>query len=148
MRRVVPLLTLVFLASPAMAQDADRPSVTAPPAPQAIERQAEPQVIEPSRASPGFAITGGDWRASKLIGANVLNVQDRSIGEIEDIILDNDGKVVSVLVSAGGFLGLGEKQVAITFKDLTMSRDEDGDTVVRTSLSQQALETAPDVATD
>ncbi len=86
-----------------------------------------------------------DWRTSKLVGSKVTNMQDQSIGAIEDVILDNDGKVVSVLISVGGFLGLGEKRVAVAFKDLLISRAEDGDPVVKVTLSKQSLETAPDV---
>jgi sporulation protein YlmC with PRC-barrel domain len=86
-----------------------------------------------------------DWRTSKLVGSKVTNMQDQSIGAIEDVILDNDGKVVSVLISVGGFLGLGEKRVAVAFKDLLISRAEDGDPVVKVTLSKQSLETAPDI---
>jgi sporulation protein YlmC with PRC-barrel domain len=90
-----------------------------------------------------------DWRASKLIGSSVTNMQDQSVGTIDDVVLDNDGKIVSVLVSVGGFLGLGEKRVAVAFKELLISRAEDGDPIVKVTLSKQALETAPDVgATD
>jgi sporulation protein YlmC with PRC-barrel domain len=90
-----------------------------------------------------------DWRASKLIGSKVTNMQDQSVGTIDDVILDNDGKIVSVLVSVGGFLGLGEKRVAVAFKELLISRAEDGDPIVKVTLSKQSLETAPDAgATD
>ena len=90
-----------------------------------------------------------DWRASKLIGSSVTNMQDQSVGTIDDVVLDNDGKIVSVLVSVGGFLGLGEKRVAVAFKELLISRAEDGDPIVKVTLSKQSLETAPDVgATD
>ena len=90
-----------------------------------------------------------DWRASKLIGSKVTNMQDQSVGAIDDVILDNDGKIVSVLVSVGGFLGLGEKRVAVAFKELLISRAEDGDPIVKVTLSKQSLETAPDAgATD
>jgi sporulation protein YlmC with PRC-barrel domain len=151
MRVTFPVLALFLLTGPALAQDPARPSETTPPPP--MSKPMEPQALETQpadqQATPQIiGVTAGDWRASKLIGASVLNPQDRAIGEIEDVILDNDGKVVSVLVSVGGFLGLGEKNVAVTFKDLTMSQSEDGDTIVRTSLSQQALETAPNVVTD
>jgi hypothetical protein len=71
-------------------------------------------------------------------------MQDQSVGAIDDVVLDNDGKVVSVLVSIGGFLGLGEKRVAVAFKELLISRAEDGDPLVKVTLSKQALETAPD----
>lgn len=88
-----------------------------------------------------------DWRASKLIGTKVTNMQDQSIGAIDDVILNNDGKVVSVLIGTGGFLGLGEKRVAVAFKDLLISRSENDNPIVKVTLSKQFLETAPDVGT-
>lgn len=88
-----------------------------------------------------------DWRASKLIGTKVTNMQDQSIGAIDDVVLNNDGKVVSVLIGTGGFLGLGEKRVAVAFKDLLISRSENDNPIVKVTLSKQFLETAPDVGT-
>jgi uncharacterized protein YrrD len=80
-----------------------------------------------------------------LIDRDVLNDQGQEIGEIEDIIIDNDGKVAGVLVSVGGFLGIGEKNVAMQFKDFTITRDDDGAPLVKSSISSQALESAPAV---
>ena len=56
--------------------------------------------------------------ASNLIGQAVYNCQDETIGDINDLVTDEGGKVVAVLVGNGGFLGLGEKDVAIGFEDL------------------------------
>ena len=47
--------------------------------------------------------------ASNLIGQSVVNSQDESIGDINDLVTDESGKVIAVLVGSGGFLGLGEK---------------------------------------
>lgn len=57
-------------------------------------------------------------RASKLIGAAVRNDANESIGDINEIILDKDGKVAAVVVGVGGFLGMGEREVALEFKSL------------------------------
>lgn len=140
MKRVLLAIPILALALPAYAQEPGRPTSPTPPVPQAVEPA-------PPAPAPRVAIAGGDWRASKLLGTDVTNVQGETVGEVKDVILDNDGKVVSVLVSVGGFLGLGEKDVAVMFKDLVISRSETGDPLVQTSLSKQALETAPDMAT-
>jgi sporulation protein YlmC with PRC-barrel domain len=55
----------------------------------------------------------GQWRSSKLIGVNIYNESNEKIGEVDDIILDKSGKVDNVIVSVGGFLGIGEHRVAI-----------------------------------
>ena len=45
----------------------------------------------------------------------------KSIGDINDLVADESGKVVAVLVGTGGFLGLGEKDVALGYEDLNSS---------------------------
>ena len=53
--------------------------------------------------------TGAD--ANKLIGRNIKNAQDETIGEVDSVYIDKDGKVDSVIVGVGGFLGMGEREV-------------------------------------
>jgi sporulation protein YlmC with PRC-barrel domain len=60
----------------------------------------------------------GEWRASKLAGVNVYNEANEKIGDIAEVILDRSGKVAHVILGVGGFLGLGEHYVAITFDKL------------------------------
>jgi sporulation protein YlmC with PRC-barrel domain len=61
----------------------------------------------------------GEWRASKLAGVNVYNDANEKIGDINDVILDRSGKVANVILGVGGFLGLGEHNVAVAFDKLT-----------------------------
>jgi hypothetical protein len=51
------------------------------------------------------------WRASKLIGVNVYNTQNEKLGDISEILLDQSGKVSSIVVGVGGFLGIGERDI-------------------------------------
>lgn len=60
----------------------------------------------------------GEYRASKLVGVNVYNQANDKIGEINDVILDKSGKVASVVLGVGGFLGMGEHNVAVAFDKL------------------------------
>lgn len=59
--------------------------------------------------------------ARKLIGRNIKNAQDETIGEIKSIYLSADGKVDSVIASVGGFLGIGDREVRIAWSDLKIS---------------------------
>jgi sporulation protein YlmC with PRC-barrel domain len=61
----------------------------------------------------------GEWRASKLAGVDVYNDANEKIGDINDVILDRSGKVANVILGVGGFLGLGEHNVAVAFDKLT-----------------------------
>jgi predicted outer membrane protein/sporulation protein YlmC with PRC-barrel domain len=60
----------------------------------------------------------GQWRASKLEGLDVYNTNDEKIGDISELILDNNGKIQAVIIGVGGFLGLGERDVAIPFDQI------------------------------
>jgi sporulation protein YlmC with PRC-barrel domain len=60
----------------------------------------------------------GEWRASKLVGVNVYNEAAEKIGDINDVILDKSGKTSKVILGVGGFLGMGEYNVAVPFEKL------------------------------
>jgi sporulation protein YlmC with PRC-barrel domain len=63
--------------------------------------------------------------ASKLIGTKVVSANNESIGDINDVIVDRGGQAVAAVVGVGGFLGIGEKDVAIPFKSLEFAnRDQ------------------------
>lgn len=84
--------------------------------------------------------------ASDLIGETVYtsNADNaETIGEVNDLIVGNDGMVDAALIGVGGFLGVGEKNVAVNYKDLTMSMDNDGDRVVVLATTREELEAAP-----
>lgn len=54
-------------------------------------------------------------RASKMIGSSVYSSQNANIGTVQDVIVDRDGRVASVVVDVGTFLGMGGKDVAVRF---------------------------------
>jgi sporulation protein YlmC with PRC-barrel domain len=57
----------------------------------------------------------GDWRASKVVGLNVYNDNNESLGSINDLLTDKSGNIKGVVVSVGGFLGVGTRLVAVPF---------------------------------
>lgn len=77
--------------------------------PQATQPQARPEAVQTDAAD-----------AKKLIGRNIQNRQDETIGEIKSVFIGPDGKVDSVMVGAGGFLGIGEREVRLPWKDLVV----------------------------
>ena len=60
----------------------------------------------------------GAWRASDLDGKDVYDPNGENIGSISDVIVSENGKVMAVLVGVGGFLGIGEKDVAVSMSAL------------------------------
>jgi sporulation protein YlmC with PRC-barrel domain len=63
-------------------------------------------------------------RASKIVGATVVNSNDESIGKIDDLVVNPDDKVTYAIVSVGGFLGVGSKLVAVPFDSLRTVKEE------------------------
>jgi sporulation protein YlmC with PRC-barrel domain len=57
----------------------------------------------------------GDWRASKIVGLNVYNNDNSSIGSINDLLTDKSGNIKAVVIGVGGVLGVGAHLVAIPF---------------------------------
>jgi sporulation protein YlmC with PRC-barrel domain len=67
------------------------------------------------------------WRASKLVGVAVMGADQKKIGKIEDVLVDHDGNAQTIVISVGGFLGIGSKDVAVPFK--TMKWQTEGRTI-------------------
>ena len=84
-----------------------------------------------------------DWRTSKVVGLNVYNAKAEKIGDINDLIVGSNGSISHVVVGVGGFLGMGEKNVAIPFNSVKMSRDENGRAKATVDTTKEALQSAP-----
>ena len=101
-------------------------------------------------ASAGFVQqqTPTEWRGSKLIGANVYGPDNNSIGEINDVIVAGDGQVKAAVIGVGGFLGVGEKNVAVPFNSLHVQRKTDSSAIekITVSYTKDELKNAPKFA--
>jgi PRC-barrel domain len=60
------------------------------------------------------------YRASKVIGSNVLNDANDTIGKIDDLLVSPDGKTPFAVLSIGGFLGLGSHMVVVPYESLKL----------------------------
>lgn len=60
----------------------------------------------------------GQWRASKIDGLNVYNNNNEKIGDISELLVDQSGKIEAVVIGVGGFLGMGEHDVAVPFNEI------------------------------
>jgi len=79
--------------------------------------------------------------ASKLIGRSVKNANNDTIGKIESVYLDANGKVDSVIVGVGGFFGVGERYAQLKWEDLQIS--DNGEKVVLNMTKDQLKAMAP-----
>ena len=86
--------------------------------------------------------------ASNLTGQTVYSPDDEEIGDINDLIINLDGTVEGVVIGVGGFLGMGEKAVAIEMSSLELSPPDDaGDIRLMLSTTREELEAAPEFVT-
>jgi len=67
-----------------------------------------------------------DILASTTIGKSAVNSQDEAIGDVNDLVTDRSGKILAALIGVGGFLGIGEKSVAVNFTDVRWQMDSNG----------------------
>jgi len=89
-----------------------------------------------------------DWRGSKLMGATIYGPDNASIGNVNDVLVDNTGKIRAVVIGVGGFLGVGEKDVAVPFDALNISRKPESSSIdkITVSYSKDDLKAAPKFA--
>jgi hypothetical protein len=80
---------------------------------------------------------------SALIGARVRNDANDTVGKVDDVYVDRSGAIKTVVLSVGGFLGMGSKDVAVKWSDLKYDRDGDS-IVLHTSATKDALKAMPD----
>ncbi len=84
----------------------------------------------------------GQWLVGSLWDKSVYNAAGKSIGELKDVLIDKDGKVTALVIGVGGFLGLGEKNVAVDFDYLQKNGGITPDRVTL-GMSEEDLRNAP-----
>ncbi|WP_102108269.1 PRC-barrel domain-containing protein [Oceaniglobus roseus] len=128
-------------ADPAASTTATEPAATENTDMAAGEEQAKPVEGQITMQGENTVL------AKNLLGSNVYSTADESIGEINDLIVNLDGKVDGVVIGVGGFLGLGEKDVAVEMSSLSVTTADNGDTRLVTSATRDDLEAAPEFVT-
>jgi sporulation protein YlmC with PRC-barrel domain len=84
----------------------------------------------------------GQHRATDLDGASVYDRENANLGDIKDMIIDADGRVVAVVLNVGATLGMGGKFVAVPFRDLKIAGDGGGRPRITISLTKEQLKSA------
>lgn len=145
---VCSAIALSLMSVPGFAQStaatnapADTLTTTAPAASAAPKTMVAP--LEISNQVLWYNQHTDEMRASKLIGTSVRNPAGESIGEVNEVLFDNSGKVNAVVIGVGGFLGMGEREVAITFSSLRVAHDADGRNVITVDATKDTLKAAP-----
>ena len=134
----------------AEGQPAAQPPVTAeePPAAQAPEQD----VAEEEQAPPAdmkFIEVQDEAQflaEDEVIGKDVVNMTDEEVGTISDLVMDQNQKLVGVVLSVGGFLGIGDKWVAIPVDQIEFPTAEEPARLLA-AVTEEQLKNAPDFMT-
>jgi sporulation protein YlmC with PRC-barrel domain len=101
------------------------------------QAQGTPQTVV--RYKVDIANVAVGFRASKLVGATVINDTNDKIGTVDDFIVTRSDRVVYAILSVGGFLGVGDKLVAVPFAELELTEDK----IVLAGATKESLKTLP-----
>ena len=119
------------MADPAMENadadmdDADESAAAASAAEKVEQQQAE-----------------NEWRVDWITGTSVTSPDGNAIGDINDLIVDSEtGEMKAAIIGVGGFLGIGEKQIALPWTDLTVNSDAQE---ITTDLTEEEADAAPE----
>ncbi|MEM8685892.1 MAG: PRC-barrel domain-containing protein [Pseudomonadota bacterium] len=137
-------LALLLAAAPT-ALSAQTAETTQPTQPPVAEVQAKDDAEAPAKPVQGQITTQSENTvlASNLIGAAVKSPGNETIGEINDVIVTTDGAVEGVVIGVGGFLGLGEKDVAIELAAISLETTQSGRATFVLNATREDLEAAP-----
>jgi sporulation protein YlmC with PRC-barrel domain len=86
-----------------------------------------------------------EWRMYNYIGQPVFNADGTKVGVVHDVMFEQNGKVTAVVISVGGFLGMGAKLVGVPFQAITYV-DKNGVRQITIPLTKEKLMHAPDYA--
>ncbi|RWK97295.1 MAG: PRC-barrel domain containing protein [Mesorhizobium sp.] len=121
-------------------------------APAPMDKTAEAPAATPDAAAPDQTKTAAidksaltempinEIRSEDLVGTTVYGANDVNVGEIGDVVLTGDKKVDAVIIDVGGFLGVGEKEVAVGMDNLKFMTDKDGNRYLYTNFTKEQLE--------
>lgn len=107
------LAATALLSTVAFAQ---APAPAAKDTPPTGQSASTPRAETP--ATPAQTQSSNEWRGSKVIGLYVYNDANERLGSINELLMDSSGKVSKAVIGVGGFLGIGESDVAVEFDQL------------------------------
>jgi len=112
---------------------------------QATSPSASSTASTPSTSGAKFVSSQqtNQWLSSKFIGIDVVGTDDKKIGDVSDVLFDQQGKVEAYVVGVGGFLGIGAKDVALAPSAFQPVKDNNNNERLKLSMTKEELEKAP-----
>ena len=132
-------------ATEAPATDVTQQPTTDPAQPtEPATAEAEAPASPPPSEAVIPAQAAGDVRAEKLIGMTVYDTNGDKVGQVKDILFNEQGQATGVVLSVGGVLGLGAKSVGLQWSEVDIQPDAE---VAKIQYNKDQLEAAPDFKT-
>ncbi|HJT12966.1 MAG TPA: PRC-barrel domain-containing protein [Dongiaceae bacterium] len=130
--------------APATDVTQDQPTTDPAQPTEPATAEAEPAASPPPTEAVIPAQAAGEQRAEKLIGMTVYDTNGDKVGEVKDILFNEQGQATGVVLSVGGVLGLGAKQVGLQWSEVDIQPDAE---VAKIQYNQDQLKAAPDFKT-
>lgn len=137
------------MAAPALAQqapgaDANKPAANqpAPVTAQAAGNQPAPAMAQAAANKFMTNSAPNQWLVGTLWNKAVYDKSGKSIGDLKDVVVGPDGKIEALVIGVGGFLGLGEKSIAIDY-DYVGKNGSITPNRITLNMSEQDLRSAP-----
>ena len=95
----------------------------------------------------GYVAVDTDNLVTRIVGAEVWSSNQEgadNIGNVNDLVIGENGSIEAVLIGVGGFLGIGEKNVAVPYSEISWEIAPDGNEVMVLATTAEALTGAPD----
>lgn len=125
-RPALSFLALLALSAPALAQTMPNPANTLAQGGKLVARATPDQ-----------------WQASKLSGVKIYGPDESEIGSVKDVVLARNGQALAVVVSTGGVLGVGAKDIGIPFSVIQWSDQPRETGTMSRNVSSSSLATKP-----
>jgi len=143
---VLAACAAILMSTTAIAQTTTTQSPTQPPT-------TQPQTATPPARAPNTETqtksqvpteeVRGAWNVKDFMRSRVYNMNGERIGDVNDIVVD-DGRVTAIILGVGGFLGIGEKEVAMKPDEVKRMIHSDGQAYFTVSSTKDQLMAAPD----
>lgn len=89
--------------------------------------------------------TADQWLATKFKGTDVIGSNNEKVGDVTDLLIDQNGRIVAYIVGVGGFLGIGQKDVALAPAAFQVQPATDReDLKLRLAMTRDELKNAPE----
>lgn len=146
---VTAAAALLAISMPAAFAQTNTTRTMPPPSGAPAATASQPMIPKADKASPlaenqtvPSRVMPGQVAFSQMNGATVYGPKNDSVGDINDVVLDRDGKVAAVVVKTGAFLGIGGKKVALAMHDVKFDKDQNGKLHLTVDMTKDQLKSA------